>query len=81
MKWLLGRCATWGWILELASDVLWTRAGTWGIASSQEPASEGRASCLMATADPRSCACATKWLASQVVVYRSLGQCLDGICS
>ncbi|PIC57378.1 hypothetical protein CSV80_08845 [Sporosarcina sp. P12(2017)] len=30
----------------------WTRAGTWGIASSQEPAGGGAASCLMATAYP-----------------------------
>jgi len=32
--------------------VLWTRAGTWGIASSHEPTSGGAASCLMATAYP-----------------------------
>ncbi|PIC95094.1 hypothetical protein CSV69_13465 [Sporosarcina sp. P26b] len=32
--------------------MLWTRAGTWGIASSHEPTSGGAASCLMATADP-----------------------------
>ncbi|PIC82469.1 hypothetical protein CSV73_12430 [Sporosarcina sp. P1] len=30
----------------------WTRAGTWGIASSHEPAGDGAASCLMATAYP-----------------------------
>ncbi|PIC65951.1 hypothetical protein CSV78_15185 [Sporosarcina sp. P16a] len=29
-----------------------TRAGTWGIASSHEPAGDGAASCLMATAYP-----------------------------
>ena len=32
--------------------MLWTRAGTWGIAYSHEPTSGGAASCLMATADP-----------------------------
>ncbi|PIC72605.1 hypothetical protein CSV76_14205 [Sporosarcina sp. P17b] len=32
--------------------MLWTRTGTWGIASSHEPTSGGAASCLMATADP-----------------------------
>ncbi|WP_303969810.1 hypothetical protein [Sporosarcina ureae] len=32
--------------------MLWTRAGTWGIASSHEPAGGGAASCLMATAYP-----------------------------
>ncbi|PIC71574.1 hypothetical protein, partial [Sporosarcina sp. P17b] len=32
--------------------MLWTRAGTWGIASSHEPTSGGAASCLMATAYP-----------------------------
>ncbi|WP_233194256.1 hypothetical protein, partial [Sporosarcina sp. P21c] len=30
----------------------WTRAGTWGIAYSHEPAGDGAASCLMATAYP-----------------------------
>ncbi|ARJ38441.1 hypothetical protein SporoP8_05940 [Sporosarcina ureae] len=30
----------------------WTRAGTWGIAYSPEPAGDGAASCLMATAYP-----------------------------
>ncbi|PIC58378.1 hypothetical protein CSV80_05390 [Sporosarcina sp. P12(2017)] len=30
----------------------WPRAGTWGIASSQEPAGGGAASCLLATAYP-----------------------------
>ncbi|ARJ38440.1 hypothetical protein SporoP8_05935 [Sporosarcina ureae] len=30
----------------------WTRAGTWGIASSPEPAGDGAASCLRATASP-----------------------------
>ncbi|PIC81977.1 hypothetical protein CSV73_14645 [Sporosarcina sp. P1] len=30
----------------------WTRAGTWGIASSHEPAGGRSASCLMATAYP-----------------------------
>ncbi|WP_303967802.1 hypothetical protein [Sporosarcina ureae] len=32
--------------------MFWTRAGTWGIASSHEPTSGRAASCLMATADP-----------------------------
>ncbi|WP_303968478.1 hypothetical protein [Sporosarcina ureae] len=32
--------------------MLWTRAGTWGIASSHEPTSGGAASWLTATADP-----------------------------
>ncbi|WP_255396879.1 hypothetical protein [Sporosarcina sp. P26b] len=32
--------------------MLWTRAGTWGIASSHEPTSGGTAICLLATADP-----------------------------
>ncbi|WP_143561066.1 hypothetical protein [Sporosarcina sp. P3] len=33
-------------------SAFWTRAGTWGIASSQEPAGGGAASCLMAKAYP-----------------------------
>ncbi|WP_143560807.1 hypothetical protein [Sporosarcina sp. P26b] len=33
-------------------STFWTRAGTWGIASSHEPAGGGAASCLMATAYP-----------------------------
>ncbi|WP_303966260.1 hypothetical protein [Sporosarcina ureae] len=33
-------------------SAFWTRAGTWGIASSHEPTSGGAASCLMATAYP-----------------------------
>ncbi|PID04431.1 hypothetical protein CSV65_15045 [Sporosarcina sp. P31] len=33
-------------------SAFWTRAGTWGIASSQEPAGGGAASCLPATAYP-----------------------------
>ena len=37
---------------KLVRVVLWSRAGTWGIASSHEPTSGGAASCLMATADP-----------------------------
>ncbi|WP_303969414.1 hypothetical protein [Sporosarcina ureae] len=32
--------------------MLWTRAGTWGIASSHEPTSGRAASCLLATAYP-----------------------------
>ena len=32
--------------------MLWIRTGTWGIASSPEPAGGGAASCLTATADP-----------------------------
>ncbi|WP_157129981.1 hypothetical protein [Sporosarcina ureae] len=38
--------------LKVVRVMLWSRAGTWGIASSQEPTSGGAASCLMATADP-----------------------------
>ncbi|WP_157129984.1 hypothetical protein [Sporosarcina ureae] len=49
----LDRCSTlacaWKVVRVL---VLWTRAGTWGIASSHEPTSGGAASCLMATAYP-----------------------------
>ena len=33
-------------------SAFWTRAGTWGIAYSQEPAGGGAASCLLATAYP-----------------------------
>ena len=32
--------------------VVWTRTGTWEIASSHEPTSGGATSCLMAPADP-----------------------------
>ncbi|WP_158232635.1 hypothetical protein [Sporosarcina sp. P26b] len=38
----------WSW--KVVRVMLWSRAGTWGIASSQEPTSGGAASCLMATA-------------------------------
>ncbi|WP_158232659.1 hypothetical protein [Sporosarcina sp. P26b] len=38
--------------LNAVRVMLWTRAGTWGIASSHEPTSGGAASCLMATAYP-----------------------------
>ncbi|WP_143560826.1 hypothetical protein [Sporosarcina sp. P26b] len=40
------------WSLKVVNVMLWTRAGTWGIASSHEPTSGGAASCLMATAYP-----------------------------
>ena len=48
----LERCSNLAWLLEVARVMLWTRAGTWGIASSHEPTSGGAASCLMATAYP-----------------------------
>ncbi|PIC72716.1 hypothetical protein [Sporosarcina sp. P17b] len=39
--------------LKVVKVMLWTRAGTWGIAYSHEPAGGGAfASCLMATAYP-----------------------------
>ncbi|WP_303968854.1 hypothetical protein [Sporosarcina ureae] len=37
---------------KVERGILWTRAGTWGIASSHEPTSGRAASCLMATAYP-----------------------------
>jgi len=48
----LERCSNLAWLLKVARVMLWTRAGTWGIASSHEPTSGGAASCLMATAYP-----------------------------
>ena len=48
----MDRCSSLAWSLKVVRVMLWTRAGTWGIASSQEPTSGGAASCLMATADP-----------------------------
>ena len=47
-----GRCSTGCWGLKLVSVRFWTRAGTWGIAYSQEPAGDSAASCLPATAYP-----------------------------
>ncbi|WP_158232756.1 hypothetical protein [Sporosarcina sp. P17b] len=38
--------------MNVVRVMLWTRAGTWGIASSHEPTSGGAASCLLATAYP-----------------------------
>ncbi|WP_143560827.1 hypothetical protein [Sporosarcina sp. P26b] len=38
--------------MGVEDGVLWTRTGTWGIASSHEPTSGRAASCLMATAYP-----------------------------
>ena len=49
---VLGRCSSLAWSLNVVRVMLWTRAGTWGIASSHEPTSGGAASCLMATAYP-----------------------------
>ncbi|WP_157129959.1 hypothetical protein [Sporosarcina sp. P26b] len=48
----LDRCSSLAWSLKIVSVTLWTRAGTWGIASSHEPTSGGAASCLTATAYP-----------------------------
>ncbi|ARK22368.1 hypothetical protein [Sporosarcina ureae] len=48
----LDRCSSLAWSLKVVRVMLWTRAGTWGIASSHEPTSGGAASCLMATAYP-----------------------------
>ncbi|WP_303967805.1 hypothetical protein [Sporosarcina ureae] len=48
----LDRCSSLACAWKVVKALLWTRAGTWGIASSHEPTSGGAASCLTATADP-----------------------------
>ncbi|WP_157129987.1 hypothetical protein [Sporosarcina ureae] len=48
----LGRCSILACAWKVVRVVLWTRTGTWGIASSHEPAGGGAASCLTATAYP-----------------------------
>ncbi|WP_233204506.1 hypothetical protein, partial [Sporosarcina sp. P17b] len=46
----LGRCSRLACSLKVVRVMLWTRAGTWGIASSHEPTSGGA---LLAVSWPR----------------------------
>ncbi|PID07419.1 hypothetical protein CSV65_16245 [Sporosarcina sp. P31] len=56
-------------------SAFWTRAGTWGIAYSQEPAGGGAASCLLATAYP---AVVPALLSG---IYSSCGSKNDKLCA
>ena len=48
--------------LKVVRVMLWTRAGTWGIAYSHEPAGGGACQLSHGHGLPRSCACATEYL-------------------